>query len=220
MKAAIFDMDGVLIDTPKILRDSFNSVLKEKYGFELDKSYEKSVISLSLKDQIKNWKNDFNLKEDIDPIKFSKLVFEEEKKLFKKLLEPNKDLIDLINELKNKNLKLAVATSSTKERAFEILKLLKIIDYFDLVITAEDVVKHKPDPEIYLEAAKRLGVNKKDCVVIEDSFSGVMAASNAGMKVIVLKTDFYSKEDFNDKEDLFVNDFSQLSVKKIEELFN
>ena len=91
---------------------------------------------------------------------------------------------ELIDYLKENDYKIALATSSDREKAEYLLELVKIKDKFDYIICGNDIVNSKPNPEIFLKAAENLKVEPKECIVIEDSKFGVKAAVNAGMKAI------------------------------------
>jgi len=218
LKEIIFDMDGVLIDSVRYNFESFNQLLK-KYGVNLLEGEIKKFIGMSIRDKLNLWKKEYNIKEEIDPIEFSKQAFRISLKLMKKELKPNKKILNLIDSAKKQNIKIAVATSSTKERAEKILELLKVKDKLDLLITAEDVEKHKPDPQIFLETAKELNVKPKDCAVFEDAINGIRAAKRAGMKSIAILTEFTSKKDFKNLANLIIKDFSEINLKRLKRLF-
>lgn len=217
MEAIIFDMDGVLIYSTKYIWESFNELLK-KYNIHFTDKEIRRYLGMSMRDKLNLWKKEYNLPENIDPIEFSNKAFEIELKLIKKELQPNKEILKLIGSAKKQNIKIAVATSSTKGRAEKILELLQIKDKLDSLITAEDVEKHKPNPQIFLKAAEELKVNPKECVVFEDAVNGILAAKNAGMKSIALLTEITSKRDFEDIADLIITDFSEVDLEILEKL--
>ena len=88
--------------------------------------------------------------------------------------------------MKDNNIKRAVATSTSRERAIKLLTLGGVVNEFDYVICGDEVTKSKPDPEIFLKVAQKLNVTPKNCVVLEDSRFGVYAAKNAGMNPIMV----------------------------------
>ena len=216
IKAIIFDMDGVLVDSVKYLYEAFNLVLK-KYDVYIRDEDVKKYLGKSMKEKIKMWKEDYNMKEDIDITEFSKEVFELEMELLKENLEESEFLINLIKSLKDANFKLAVATSSPKSRTEGILEFIGLKDKFDVVITDEDFENSKPNPEIFITASEKLNVDAKDCVVVEDSVNGIEAAKNAGMKRIALLTKFHGKEDFKNV-DLIVSSLDELNLDSIKDL--
>ena len=217
LKAIIFDMDGVLINSTKYVTEAFNRLLK-KFDVELTDKYRKKTLGRSLRDQIKIWKEDFDIKEDIDPIEFSNKCFSIELELMEKELKPNNVVINLINNLKKEGIKIGVATSSTKLRAEKILEFVGVKDKLDILITAEDVEKHKPDPELFLKAAECLEVNPENCIVFEDALNGIEAANCANMKTIACTSKFHSKEDFEGISNLAINDFSEINIGKLKDL--
>ncbi|MEK6757680.1 MAG: HAD family phosphatase [Nanoarchaeota archaeon] len=213
MRAIIFDMDGVLVDSTKYIWESFNMLLS-KFGVQIPDKDIKKYLGRSLRDQIKMWREDYNLKEEIDFAQFSKDAFEQEIKLIRKNLKDNSELSSLLNSLKKNGFKLAVATSSHKLRAYKLLEILGIKNKFEVIITAEDVENHKPSPDVFLKAANKLNVDPKDCVVIEDAVNGIEAAKKGGMKAIALITKFHKREDFSDA-DLIIKSLSELNITKI-----
>jgi len=175
IKAIIFDMDGVLVDSVDLNIKSFNMVLK-KYNVKLNKDNFRKYLGKSLKDQIAMWKKDFNLKEEFNTLDFSKEAFRYQLDLMKNDLKPNQDILDLIKAAKKKEIKIAVATSSTKFRAEEMLKAVDIFEELDAFVTAEDVKNHKPAPDVFLKAAELLNTEPQNCIVFEDAVNGIEAA--------------------------------------------
>ena len=88
---------------------------------------------------------------------------------------------EILEYLKENNFKIALATSAISERSFKQLNQANIKGFFDVVVCRDDVIKTKPNPEIFLKAANKLGVSPEQCIVIEDSDAGIEAAFNAGM---------------------------------------
>ena len=215
LKAIIFDMDGVLIDTIPYVWKSFNTILKEE-NIHFSKEYIKKNLARSLRDNLKAWKEEFNIK-DYDIMEFSKKATEIQLD-FLKDEKPNKALINLLKQAKEQNLKCAVATSSLRWRTEKILDLLKIRTYFDAVVTANDVKNHKPSPDVFLEAAKQVNINPEECIVIEDAGNGIEAAKKGNMKAIGLITKHNSKEELKDA-DMIINDFSEIDIERLNELF-
>lgn len=184
IKGIIFDLDGVIVDTAKYHFLAWERLAKElniEFTHEdneklkgvsrmnsLDIILEKGTKILSEEEKIKyatqknNWYVDYlnELKED-------------------EILD---GILDLLKLLKEKNIKVALGSAS-KNAPF-ILKKLNLESYFDSVVDGNSVSNAKPDPEVFLEAAKKLNLESNDCLVIEDAAAGVKAAINANMKVI------------------------------------
>ena len=113
---------------------------------------------------------------------------------------------------------MAIGTSSQSDRAKSLIRLLGIEEYFSVFITANDVNKHKPDPQVFLEAAKKLGIIPENCVVIEDAPVGIEAAKRGNMKAIAILRDYNTKEELK-KADLTINSFSELDYDKLSGFF-
>ena len=216
LKAIIFDMDGVLINSVKYCWKAFNIALKDS-GIRLSNEDIKKSMGIPLKDSLRLWKKDYKIK-DYNPEEFSRKAGEIELELMKKDLHPNKALNNLLKEAKEKQIKMALATSSLRWRVDKILKLLEIKDMFDVILTAEDVETHKPSPEIFLRAAEQMNENHYDCVVFEDALSGIEAAIRGNMKVVAVKTEFFSEEELKDA-DMVINDFSEININKLKNMF-
>ncbi|MHA1285619.1 MAG: HAD family hydrolase, partial [Promethearchaeota archaeon] len=120
-------------------------------------------------------------------------------------------------ELKKYNFKLAVGSSGPPENVDLLLKTLKIKDLFDVIITAADVDKSKPHPDVFLKVSEKLNISPDKCIVIEDAPVGIEAARRAGMRSIALTTTHDYKELID--ADLVVKDLSYVSIDDIFELF-
>jgi len=214
-KAIIFDMDGVLVDSIKPIWESFNKILGEE-GVHFSDKYIKKNLARSLRDNLLAWKEEFGIK-DYDLMEFSKKSGEIQFELMKND-KVSQDLLDLLQKSKEYNIKCAVATSSLRWRANKILDLLNIKDFFSVVVTADDIKNHKPSPDVFLEAANRLKVRPEECIVIEDAGNGVDAAKKARMKTIGLITKYHAVDELK-HADLVINNFSEISIDKIEEIF-
>lgn len=95
-------------------------------------------------------------------------------------------LHELLDFLRARKIKIAVATSSNRDTTLHLLTSAKVKDYFDAILCGDEIVKSKPDPEIFLKAAEKLQCLPSHCIVLEDSSNGVLAAHHAGMKVIMI----------------------------------
>lgn len=218
LKAIIFDMDGVLLDSTQINFKSFNLVL-EKYKIELNSDNIKNNLGRSLRDQLNMWKKEYpKIPQNLKLEDFSKEAFQYQMKLIKENLKPDKNIIRLIQEAKKNNIKIAVATSSLSFRAEQILKFLHIINLLDTITTAEDVENHKPNPDVFLETAKKLNVNPDDCLVIEDAINGITAAKKANMIAVAKLTKYLTKDDFSNADYIF-EDFKDITLHDFLKLY-
>lgn len=215
LKAIIFDMDGVLVDSIKPIWESFNLLLKEE-GVHFSDEYIKKNLARSLRDNLAAWKKEFGIKE-YDLMEFSKRAGEIQFELLKHE-KVNQSLLNLLLQSRKQNIKCAVATSSLRWRAEKILDLLNIKEFFTVLVTADDIKNHKPAPDIFLEAARQLKIKPEECVVIEDAGNGIDAAKNANMKAIGLVTKYHPAHELK-HADLVINDFSDINIDKIKIIF-
>jgi len=208
-------MDGVLLDSNNLAADSFNAVLKP-YGItmaDVKDEFGEGYKGGSLRDFLvavkEQYGHSFNLQD------FSKqagdLFFSE---MEKSGIKADDSLITLLENLRAQDVALAVGTSSMRWRALKILDLLGLTTYFGSVVTADEVAEHKPNPHIYLEAARQLGIAPENCIVIEDADAGIEAARRGHMRAIG-----FAKYDVPatalQKADLVVKDWPMLTPEII-----
>lgn len=191
-KAVLFDMDGVVIDNLPYHVDAW-LVYCERHGIPLTREiFYKDLNGLNSKDTF-----EWLLKRKLNRDEIGE--FEEEKELiyrefYAPFLTPAPGLLIFINQLKLAGIKTALGTSAGTGNINFILDGLGIRDQFDAVIGGAEVLKGKPDPEIYLRAAGLVQVSPENCWVIEDSLQGIEAGLSAGMKVVGMTTSHSSEE--------------------------
>lgn len=218
LKAIIFDMDGVLVDSSSAIEKSFKIILG-RFGVDYNLIDRKKYSGMSLRDQLEGWKEEFpQIPKDFSYLDFAQESTVREFELLSEELKPKAEIIDLINEAKVKGIKIAVATSSTKYRAELFLKTNGVYELLDAFIASDDVKRHKPEPDLFLEAARRAKVSTSCSVVIEDATSGITAALRANMKAVAKLTSHYSKADFSNANLIF-EDFAKLRLRDLENLF-
>lgn len=213
--ATIFDMDGVLVDTHDLIWNGVNNLLG-KYNVTLTPEDIKRYIGKSLEDDVQDWNNRYSLSLNLEEFRVN--LWQEQKASLKKL-GSNSSLTTLLNELEANNISKGVGTSSSRFRAIKILDWSGLRNYFPVLVAAEDVHNHKPSPDTFLKVAKKLSLPPENCIVIEDSYSGILAAKIAKMKAIGYLGIHNSKEDLIDA-DLIIKDFSELSYQKLSSMFN
>ena len=183
IKAVIFDLDGLLVDTELLQSQAYEVILKA-YGHKPKRNENGIVhtVGLIAKNNWENLKKQHNIEEEVELLleKRRQVYFE----MVKKIKKPMTGVKSLLSLLKKNKIKMAIASSSQKEYILSILDNLNLTKYFEAIISFEEVPRPKPAPDIYLEAAKRLNVEASFCLVLEDSESGVNSGKNAGMKVI------------------------------------
>jgi HAD superfamily hydrolase (TIGR01509 family) len=181
-KAAIFDMDGLLLDIERIFLDAFINTCAE-LNYKFDMSLFISIIgtnSVKTKDILTKW---FGRGYNHD--RFREVwIRHVEKYLSANHIPVKEGALNLLEKISSVPLPMAIATSTKYHDAVKTLESTGIIDYFRFVIGGDHVTNGKPDPEIYLKAACKLDVDPKECIVFEDSENGVKSAHAAGMDVI------------------------------------
>ena len=123
-------------------------------------------------------------------------------------LDPIKGLIPLLEFLYEKKLPMAIATSGIQVNIDFMFDHIPIRQFFPVIVNSSHIQKGKPDPEIYLQAAEKLKVETKHCLVFEDAVVGVKAAHRAGMRVIAV-TSTHSREELSEAE-LVISDYTEL----------
>lgn len=179
IKAVIFDMDGVIFDTEREYLNEWIMLFNE-YGYKMEDNLYIPLMGTGRDNIKKTFKEHFGQDLPIEEmyIKKDKMLIEAVDKNKIALKEGAIELLDFLN---SKNIKIALATSAKRERLEKQLKGANIKDKFQAIVSSEDVVSLKPDPEIFLKAAEKIGVNPENCIVIEDSTAGIKAAYNAKM---------------------------------------
>ncbi len=184
IKAVIFDFDGLLADTEVISYKIYQKILKD-HGHDFDqKTYSHFYSGRPEEDNVRKLIHDYQL-----PMNFEEcfsLVMQTERDFMSEGVDLKSGVEYLLNCLKENGYQTAIASSSTRGRAMNILHRHDIDGCFDAFVFAEDITKGKPDPEIFLKAAERLDSDPSECLVLEDSESGILAAHRAGMRVICI----------------------------------
>ncbi|MGY4884368.1 MAG: HAD family hydrolase [Nanobdellota archaeon] len=213
--AAIFDMDGVLVDTHDLIWSSINKTLR-RYGVHLTTEDINQYLGKSLEDDVKDWNEKYNLSLNLN--QYKETLWAEQRRTLKKI-GPDKNLLSLLDQLNENKVLKGVGTSSGRKRAKSILKSSGLRRYFPILVAAEDVDNHKPSPDVFLRVAKLLSMKPEDCVVFEDSYSGILAAKVANMKAIGYHGKHNSIKDLIDA-DLIIKNFSEVNLDKLSIMFN
>lgn len=183
----IFDMDGVLVDACEWHRVALNDALKEVCNYEISIQDHYNIFNgIPTKVKLKKLSEmgiiEESLFEKIETIKQEKTI-----QAISKFAKLRKEKILLMKFLKEKNIKIACYTNSIRATTELMLEKTGILKYFDLLITNQDVIKAKPDPEGYLLCLKTLNISSKNTIIIEDSPKGIEAAEQTGCFLIKVK---------------------------------
>jgi beta-phosphoglucomutase family hydrolase len=182
VRAVIFDLDGVLVDSEPLLYEAERLMLAE-HGIDLTPEMKRPFIGLGGREILEAFAETFGLDADIDVLADRKMS------LYRTLLATVSGFAataDLARSLHDAGVPVAVASGSTPEAIEAALKAIGLRELFDVVVSVEEVSSGKPAPDVFLEAARRLRVAPAACVVVEDAIPGVRAARAAGMRCIAI----------------------------------
>lgn len=186
IKAIIFDLDGVLIDATSWHYDALNDALK-MFGYEVGlEEHVNTYNGLPTKEKLKLMSERKGL-----PLGLHEIIQRLKRKFIdtrvNQLCNPSHEKQILLTNLKRKGYKLACCSNAQKYSVMNMLKYAGIADFFDLVLGNDEGFKPKPDPQLYLEACKRLKIKPHEVIIIEDATHGIEAAKRSGAKVIAVR---------------------------------
>lgn len=213
IKAVIFDMDGVIVDS-------------EPINYEVIRiTFEKAGVKISKKEFIEEWvvkgtgsreaikRHDIKMSlEDLQKMK-KKIYLDVLKRKVKLKPDAKRTIINL-----HKKYKLALASQGHRYNVDIIVKKFKLSKFFQAIIGKQDVNKGKPNPEIFLKASKELKVKPEECLVIEDTEKGIIAAKRAGMICIAVPDSWTKRYNDFSKADLVVNLLGEINIDVIKNL--
>lgn len=211
VKAALIDLDGFLVNSEELYLEA-NKIYFKQFNFEFTEELHRQGTGKKFAEWIKTIISIEKSGEDI--LKERNIVFFDLVRKKLKLLDGAKEFLETVR----KNFKTALVTSSKKDYVDLVFELTHIDNYFDLVITGEQITKGKPDPEPYLLAAQELRLESSECVAFEDAPSGVLSGKNAGMKVVAIPSQFVKGDDTFIKADLLLDSLTELTIEKIRSL--
>jgi HAD superfamily hydrolase (TIGR01509 family) len=182
MKAVIFDMDGVIIDSEPLHAIADNMIL-EKSGIIVPVGYFERFAGWTNQSMWEEIKKEYHLPLSLEKIAGLQLPLKIDL-LLKGDYSPIPGIIELMDELRELGLPMAIASSSPVEFIEAVIVKLGLREYVKYWLSGEQVLRSKPEPDIFLKVAEVLNVDPAECLVIEDSASGITAAKRAGMKCI------------------------------------
>ncbi|MEM0379382.1 MAG: HAD family phosphatase [Candidatus Aenigmatarchaeota archaeon] len=193
IKGVFIDLDGTLINSLPVYAETYR-ILFEKLNIKTDENFiknngespeelAKKIYEKYLKNYGITYENFFKMRNEILEKNIDKIKF-------------NLGSKELLFFLKEKNYKIGIVTSSNRDFTEKVLKNLGLENFFDIIITSDDVKNTKPDPEPYILAVKKLNLLAGECLAIEDSIYGVISAKSAGLNVIAVLTGVGNKQEF------------------------
>lgn len=203
-KTAFFDFDGVVVDTEPIY-DLFWNEAAQRYGLGID-NFAEIIKGTTLPYLLETY---FSKHSE----EFRQMVIKESTDYEKVMsIPPMPGSIEFIRLLKEKGVQIGLVTSSDNTKVQRAFQLLNLDNIFDTIVTADRITRGKPDPMCYLLAASDLNVSPEKCIVFEDSFFGIQAGNDAGMRVIGLSTT-NSPESLQDKVFEVIPNFEHITFE-------
>ncbi len=210
IKAVIFDMDGLMIDSERVTFECYQKRLKDM-NLTMDEEFYKTLLGKPIKGIYQRfydvYGNDFPIETVIQDVhQLMAERFETEG------VPVKKGLVELLHYLKDNNYKTIVATSSNRDRVDKILAQAKITEFFDDSICGDEVTKGKPNPEVFLKSCQKLGVNTDEAIVLEDSEAGIQASYDAHIKVICIPDMKYPEKQYEEKTFKILKDLTEVTA--------
>lgn len=188
IRAVIFDMDGVLVDSEKFVNDAAIAMFKEK-GLVVQPEDFLPFVGAGEARYIGGVAEHYGFPLDVPAAK--QRTYEIYLALIPSQLKPFPGVLKLLHRCREAGLLIAVASSADLIKVRANLETIEVpIEFWDAVVTGEDVTNKKPAPDIFLSVAAKLGVDPRECVVVEDAVNGVQAANAAGMRCVAVATSF------------------------------
>ncbi|HJN92400.1 MAG TPA: HAD family phosphatase [Dehalococcoidia bacterium] len=186
MPAVLFDMDGVLVDGEPLHFAAVNEILAEEQ-VELDMDTYRLYMGTTLSHTWTDLQRRFSLAHDFDYYaqRYDRVVMEQ----YRTQAAPMPGARRLLDQLQEANVPRAVASSSNRDWVETALGALGFRDDFQVIVAGDEVRNGKPDPEIYLTAAEKIGAEPTVCTVIEDAPAGIESGRRAGMQVVAVRTE-------------------------------
>ena len=215
-QAVIFDMDGVICHTNPYHTKAYQKFLAKRGLHPTEEDFVQHMYGKNNRYILTHF-----LGREIDEEEFITLENEKEelfREIYAEEIVPIDGYLEFLDDLKAAGFKTGVATSAPASNLHLIMGALGFEPKMESMLASEDVSKHKPDPEVYLKSAANLGVPVENCVVFEDSYSGVSAAINAGMKVVGVLSS-HTKEELPPCQ-FYIKDYKKLNAKQIGEILS
>lgn len=217
LKAVIFDMDGVIIDSEPLHYRAYHAMFDE-VGITVSAELYDSLTGKSTINVCKQLKDHFGLDQSPEELatikrKHYDVIFENDKDF--DLIEGVRDLIQ--NYFEN-GLTLVLGSSATMASIDRIFKRFNLDQYFKAKLSGAELKASKPHPEIFIKAAEATGFTPEECVVIEDATNGIEAAKGAGIFCVGFDSEHSKNQDYS-KADLVINDFNEIHIEKLKPIF-
>jgi HAD superfamily hydrolase (TIGR01509 family) len=206
VRAVIFDLDGTLINSYDAHVESFRRALS-RFDLIINDEEIHRRFGKPAKQIIKEILPETQHRHIDDIVRYKRLEY----------IETSKDIQifdgveTLLKHLKDKGIRICLATSADKPSVIRVVNKFNLEDYFDVIISSNDVKEAKPNPEMFIQASKRLEVDPKNCLVIGDSPFDVIAAMKAGMNIIIVDNNPFQKTEIQSYKIPVISNINQLA---------
>jgi len=217
IKAIIYDLDDLMVNSIGLHKEANKKVFKN-YNVDFNKLPKElyyKFVGMRVVDILEIFIKEFNLKINLKDLedKREKIFLE----LVENELEEMPGLVESLELFKTNNLKIAIASSGTRKYINLVLKKFDLENYFDIIISGDDVKNGKPNPETFIVAAEKLKTPVQNCLVLEDATNGIESAKKAGCICIAIKNSYTPKQDLS-KADKILNSLSDINMEVISSL--
>ncbi|PYK91813.1 MAG: hypothetical protein DME35_00970 [Verrucomicrobia bacterium] len=215
LRAVIFDLDGVLADSEPWW-NKIDAKLLAEYGVDYHGEYHREVLGVSYRLAVEFYKTKFGISVPTEELVKRRGEIATEFFANRVGLFPNaKRVLEELRKIRlpgsDMKLRLALATSSVSTSARPFLDRHHLTRFFDVVVTGDEIERGKPEPDIYLSTAEKLGLRPNECLVVEDSLSGIAAAKAAKMRVAAIPDRrFVDPREYEKKADFLLNDLADI----------
>lgn len=210
-KSAIFDLDGTLIDSMPIWENIGAEFLKSK-GIVPPENLSDTLKTMSFEESSKYFIGEFGLKLSVDEVISEFNIMVEDK--YKYEIGLKSYVIEYLKKLKSKNIRMSIVTATDKELSKTVLSKLKVLKFFNFILTSGETGMGKDNPKIYIQAAEILGTLPNETIVFEDALHCVKAAKEAGFYVVGVydKSAEEDKEEIKRISDIYIESFEDLKI--------
>ena len=216
IQTVIFDMDGVIVDTEPVHHYAYNQHFKQ-LNIEVSPELYASFTGNSTRNVFQRVNSIFNLNADVEELILRKRTIFNDAFDHKEDLELLEGVENLIKNLHENGVELILASSASKVTIDRVFRRFGLHPYFSNIVSGEDFPKSKPHPAIFEFAASLSKAPKENCIVIEDSTNGVLAAKAAGIYCVGYNSVHSKLQDLS-KADLIINHFNELDYQAIANL--
>lgn len=207
-QGVIFDMDGTIIDSMWLWK-KIDVEFLGRYGITYIDGLQQRIEGKSFKETAEFFRDELHIPETIEYMmdEWNRMAYDK----YNNEVTLKEGVFEYLTQLKQENIPMGIATSNSRILVETVLKRLNVLDFFDSIITADEVENGKPAPDIYLASAKSIGISPDKCLVYEDILKGVMAGKNAGMTVCAVYDEHAAYiEEMKELADYYINSFREV----------